>query len=176
MLHILSNADIETGAGNSFLGGLAAGMIISDNMYQGWRFVVGRKFSLNFLRLVSRLVCDRLGVFHHRTGRSACRDLYTNWRVEWGSTFQKTWCIAQTSRKYSKLGLRTYWMCRNNDNIIHRCHCCPDWNLARLAAKSSSCFASNSSSVNPDCSNFETFFSRSWHIKNEVWYLAKRNR
>ena len=67
-------------------------------------------------------------------------------------------------------------MCRNNDNIIHRCHCCPDWNLARLAAKSSSCFASNSSSVNPDCSNFETFFSRSWHIKDEVWYLTKRNR
>ena len=65
-------------------------------------------------------------------------------------------------------------MCRNNDNIIHRRHCCPDWNLARLAAKSSSCFASNSSSVNPDCSNFETFFSRSWDIKDEVWYLTKR--
>lgn len=171
---MIFNAGIETGAGNSFLGGLAAGMLISGDMYQGWHSVIGRKRSLNFLRLISRLVCDRLGVFHHRTRRSTCRDLYTNWRVEWGSTFQKTWCIAQTSWKYSKLGLHTYWMCRNNDNIIHRRHCCPDWNLARLAAKSSSCFASNSSSVNPDCSNFETFFSRSWDIKDEVWYLTKR--
>jgi sugar/nucleoside kinase (ribokinase family) len=62
-----SNADIETGAGNSFLGGLAAGMLISGDIYQGWPSVIciGRIFSLNYLRLVSRLVCDRLGVFHH---------------------------------------------------------------------------------------------------------------
>jgi len=33
---MLSNADIEAGAGNSFLGGLAAGMIISGDMYEGW--------------------------------------------------------------------------------------------------------------------------------------------
>jgi len=70
--------DIETGAGNSFLGGLAAGMIISGDMYQGWHSVAGRNNLLNFLRLVSRLVCDRLGVIRYRTGRSACRDLFTN--------------------------------------------------------------------------------------------------
>ena len=33
-------ADIETGAGNSFLGGLAAGMLISGDMYQGWHFAI----------------------------------------------------------------------------------------------------------------------------------------
>jgi hypothetical protein len=79
---MISNADIKTGAGNSFLGGLAAGMIISGDMYQGWGSLppVGGEgnFLLNFLRLVSRVVCNRLGVFHHRTGRSACRDLYTD--------------------------------------------------------------------------------------------------
>jgi len=31
---MISNADIKIGAGNSFLGGLAAGMIISGDMYQ----------------------------------------------------------------------------------------------------------------------------------------------
>ena len=74
-------ANIKTGAGNSFLGGLAAGMIISGDMYQGWRSlapVIGRRNSLNFLRLVSRVVCNRLGIFYHRTGRSACCDLYTD--------------------------------------------------------------------------------------------------
>lgn len=43
---VISNADIETGAGNSFLGGLAAGMIISGDMYQGWRslaLVIGQR-------------------------------------------------------------------------------------------------------------------------------------
>ena len=75
---MIPNADMETGAGNSFLGGLAAGMIISGNMYQGWHSVIGTKNSMNFLRLVSYLVCDRLGIFHHRTARSAWRDLYTD--------------------------------------------------------------------------------------------------
>jgi hypothetical protein len=42
---MISNADIETGAGNSFLGGLAAGMIISGDMYQGWHSVIGTKNS-----------------------------------------------------------------------------------------------------------------------------------
>lgn len=33
---MIFNADIEAGAGNSFLGGLAAGMLISGDIYQGW--------------------------------------------------------------------------------------------------------------------------------------------
>jgi hypothetical protein len=40
---MIFNADIETGAGNSFLGGLAAGMLISGDMYQGWHSVIGRE-------------------------------------------------------------------------------------------------------------------------------------
>ena len=41
-------------------------------------------------------------------------------------------------------------------------HCAVDWNLARLAAKSSSWAARSSSSVMQEFSNLDTFFSRSW--------------
>ena len=53
-------------------------------------------------------------------------------------------------------------------------HCAVDWNLARLAAKSSSWAARSSSSVMPEFSNLDTFFSRSWRA-SERWDRGKED-
>jgi len=77
-----SNTNIKLGAGNSFLGGLAAGIILSGDMYEGrgCSSIPDTKRSTYsiLLRSFSRVACNRLGVFHHRTGRFTCSDLYTN--------------------------------------------------------------------------------------------------
>jgi len=52
-------------------------------------------------------------------------------------------------------------------------HCWVDWNFARLAAKSSSCFARSSSSVIPDCSSLETFLSRSCRFNIELGFSVR---
>lgn len=176
----LSQLLLNTGAGNSFLGGLAAGLFQTEgDVYEGklrrtlWEDVRPNMNSSNALR-------HNFSFFRHRTRRFAAYDIESPKLqladVErWFPSEAACWPAYKTRQVEWKYGyrrcLKSTWL----EMVVHCSdnHCWVDWNLARLAANSSSCLARSSSSVIPDCSNLETFFSRSWWkgmSRNIIWF------
>lgn len=151
------------GAGNSFLGGLAAGLLLENgDVYQG-TLISGatgpasqRAPQLHFMR-----------PYRPRSSSSSkgCQPCLSIHRVKWKSGTRiplgadlKHYADARVVNKDDVANV--YNIYTSVHHALYGC-CCGCANLARLSANSSSCFACNSSGVSPESLILSAFFSRS---------------